>query len=158
MIDQPSLDEPLARIDRADELTLQLTAACKALPATPPYTIEERADENPTTRAFVETALQDVPFLPRLGLSADATNRRHRREATEEVGVSGAGQGPDDTAGRERVLRAIKKTISPLPAPLRARIEDLQPANTNHEWPQIFTSWNRLVSWLHQAERLPAAA
>ena len=57
MADQPSLTGPLARLDRADELTLQLTAACKAFLATRPYTIEERPDENrgrPCVRRHVQ--------------------------------------------------------------------------------------------------------
>lgn len=63
---KPSLIGPLARLDRADELTLQLTAACKAFLATRPYTIEERHDGHPTTRAFVVMTLGEVPLLPRI--------------------------------------------------------------------------------------------
>jgi hypothetical protein len=66
MAEAPSLAGPLARIDRADELTLQLTACCQAFLATRPYTVEEAPDENPATRAFLITALRDVPLLPRI--------------------------------------------------------------------------------------------
>ena len=66
MSDTPSLAGPLARISRADELSLHLTASCRAFLSVQPYTIEERPDEDPTTRAFVITALSDVPVLLRI--------------------------------------------------------------------------------------------
>jgi hypothetical protein len=36
--------------------------------------------------------------------------------------------------GRREYGAAIMKTIGPLPASVRARIEAFQPCNTNHEW------------------------
>jgi hypothetical protein len=66
MADQPSIAGPLARIDRADELTSELDAACKAFLATRPYTVEQRPDDNPSARVFLVTSLHDVPLRPRI--------------------------------------------------------------------------------------------
>lgn len=152
MADQPSLAGPLARIDRADELTLQLTAVCKAFLASQPYTIIERADEPPTTRAFVVSGVHDVPFLPRIGgeiahhlrasldllvyqlmLRNGVTDERLLKKSVFPV------LDKDLTTPRDRgeYHAAINKTIGPLPASLRARIEDLQPAKTNREWSHL---------------------
>ena len=155
MTDQlpPSLAGPLARIDRADELTLQLTAACKAFLAGQPYTMEERADENPATRVFVITALRDVPLLPRIiagevahhlrtsfdlmayqmMLKAAVTDKKLLKQSVFPV----LDKDLSTAEGRGEYGAAIKKAVGPLPAPLRARIEALQPCNTNHEWSHL---------------------
>ena len=153
MADQPSLAGPLARIDRADDLSLQLTTACRAFLATQPYTVEERPDENPTTRAFVVTALYAVPVLPRIIAGEIAHHLRAsldllvyqlmlRNGITDEklLKKSAFPVLDKDLAtpqGRGEYHAAIKTAIGPLPAPLRARIEALQPANTNHEWSHL---------------------
>ena len=153
MANPPSLSGPRARLDRADELTLQLTAACKAFLATPPYTIEERPDDSPMTRAFVVTALGEVPILPRI-LAGEIA---HHLRASLDLLVYQLMLGNNVTdekllkksvfpvldkdlttpQGRGEYYAAIKKAIGGLPAPLRQRIEALQPANTNHEWSHL---------------------
>jgi hypothetical protein len=153
MANQPSLTGPLARLDRADELTLQLTAACKAFLSTRPYTIEERPDDNPMTRAFVVTALGVVPVLPRiiageiahhlrasldllvyqLMLGSNVTDEKLLKKSVFPV----LDKDLTTPQGRDEYYAAIKKAIGPLPGPLRQRIEALQPANTNHEWSHL---------------------
>jgi hypothetical protein len=60
MAEQPSLDGPLARIDRADELIVDLEGALQASLAGRPYSVEERPDENQRARAFVVTSLREI--------------------------------------------------------------------------------------------------
>lgn len=155
MTDQlpPSLVGTLARIDRADELTLQLTAACKAFLAGQPYTVEDRPDESPATRAFVITGLRDVPLLPRiiagevahhlrasldllayqLMLKAGVTDEKLLKKSVFPV----LDKDLSTAQGRGEYGAAMKKGVGQLPAPLRARIEALQPCNTNHEWSHL---------------------
>lgn len=153
MADQPSLAGPLARIDRADDLSLQLTTACKAFLARQPYTVEERPDEDPTTRAFLVTALHPVPLQLRI-VAGEVVH--HLRASLDLLvyqlmlkhGVTDAqllkrsafpvlDADLETPESRGKYLAAIKKAIGPLPAPLRARIEALQPAHTNHEWSHL---------------------
>ena len=153
MLEQPSLAGPLARIDRADELTLQLTAFCRAFLATRPYTAEEQPDDNPATRAFLITALRDVPFLPRIIAGEVAHHLRASLDlmAYQMMLKNGVGDAKllkksvfpvldKDLSTAQRMgdyRAAIKKAIGPLPATLRARIKALQPCNTNHEWSHL---------------------
>lgn len=136
MADQPSLAGPLARIDRADDLSPQLTTACKAFLETRPYTVEERPDENPTTRAFVVTALHAVPILPRNIAGEIAHHLRAsldllvyqlmlRNGVTDEKLLKRSvfpvlDKDLATPQGRGEYHAAIKKAIGPLPAPLRA--------------------------------------
>ena len=148
-----SLVGPLARIDRANELTLQLTAVCSAFLVGQPYTVKELPDENPTTRAFIITALREVPLLPRIiagevahhlrasldlmayqmMLRAGVTDERKLRQSVFPV----LDKDLSTAKGRDEYAAAIKKAIGPLPATLRTRIEALQPCNTNHEWSHL---------------------
>jgi len=66
MPDYPSLDGPIARIDRADELVVALQDALQAFVATKPYTVEARPDENRAVRMFVITSVLDIPMRPRI--------------------------------------------------------------------------------------------
>lgn len=153
MADQPSLAGPLARIDRADDLSRQLTKACEAFLATQPYTVEERPDENPTTRAFVVTAIHAVPLQLRIvagevvhhlraSLDLLAYQLMLKSGVTEEKLLKRSAFPVLDAdlatpEGKGRFLAALKRAIGPLPASLRARIEVLQPAHTNHEWSHL---------------------
>jgi hypothetical protein len=153
MLEQPPLAGPLARIDRADELTLQLTASCNAFLATRPYTVEERPDENPATRAFLITALREVPLLPRIIAGEVAHHLRASLDLMVyqmmlKSGVTDAkllkksvfpvlDKDLSTAQGRGEYHAAIKKAIGPLPVTPRARIEALQPCNTNHAWSHL---------------------
>jgi hypothetical protein len=168
-VSEPSLAGLLVRIDRAANRTLQLTAACKAFLGTRPYTIEERPDESPTTRAFVVTALADVSMLPRiiageiahhlrasldlmfyeLMLRNGVTDQKLLRKSVFPV------LDKDLTTPRAmgEYYAAIKRAIGPLPAAQRQRIEHLEPANTSHEWSHLAQ-----VQRLDNTQQAPAAA
>jgi hypothetical protein len=59
--DSPSLTGPLARIDRADELLVQLDTNLKAFVSSRPYTAVEQPDPNPQNRKYLITHIQGVP-------------------------------------------------------------------------------------------------
>lgn len=153
MSEPPSLIGPLSRIDRADELITEVEGDLAAFLQSKPYTIEERPDENPTTLAFVITSLAEVPLRPRivagevahhlrasldlmvyqLMLMAGVTDEKLLRKAVFPVLDKDLGT----AQGRGEYHAAIKKALGPLPDAPRARIEDLQPCNTNHEWSHL---------------------
>jgi hypothetical protein len=154
MADQPSLTGPLARIDRADELTHQLEASCKAFLATRPYTVEQRPDDNPAVRAFVVTSLHDVPVLPRiisgeiahhlrasldllayqLLLKANITNSKRLRDCTFPIIVDRDLTKPED---RKKHDASISQKIDGIDRRSYDRIVALQPCATNREWSHL---------------------
>ena len=153
MPEEPSLAGPVSRIDRADELITDLEGDLQAFLQSKPYTIEERHDENPTTLAFVITSLAAVPLRSRivageiahhlrasldlmvyqLTLMAGVTDEKLLKKAVFPVLDKDLGT----TQGRGEYHAAINKAIGFLPEALRARIEALQPSNTNHNWSHL---------------------
>lgn len=153
MPEPPSLAGPLARIDRADDLTLQLTTTCRAFLAAQPYRIEERPDDNPTTRAFVVTALDEVPLLPRIIAGEVAHHLRTsldllvyqlmlRNGVTDEKLLRKSSfpifdHDLNTAKGKGDYDAAIERAIGPLPWTIKARIDAIQPCVTNHEWSHL---------------------
>lgn len=154
MADQPSLDEPRARIDRADELTHHLEEACKAFLATRPYTVEQRPDDNPAVRAFVVTSLRDVPVLLRiitgeiahhlrasldllayqLLLKAHIMDPKRLRDCAFPIIVDRDLTKPED---REKHDDSMRRKIGGIDRRAYDRIVALQPCATNREWSHL---------------------
>jgi hypothetical protein len=153
MTDRPSLAGPLARIDRADELVVELGAALKAFLQTRPYSVEEQPDANPATRAFVVTSLRDIPARPRiiageiahhlraaldllayqLLLEAAVTDDKVLRKCSFPI----LDHDLSNPKGKGDYDAAIHRAIGPLPTPIKDRIEAVQPCVTNHEWSHL---------------------
>lgn len=154
MADQPSIAGPLARIDRADELTSELDAACKAFLATRPYTVEQRPDDNPSARVFVVTSLHDVPVRPRiitgeiahhlrasldllayqLLLRVNITDPKRLRDCAFPIIVDRDLTKPED---RKKHDASVRQKIDGIDRQAFDRIVALQPCATNREWSHL---------------------
>ena len=144
----------MARIGRADELTNQLEAACKAFLATRPYTVEERLDDNPAVRMFVVTSLHEVPVLQRiitgeiahhlrasldllayqLLLKANITDPKRLRDRAFPIIVDRDLTKPED---RKKHDALIRHKIDGIDRRVYDRIVALQPCATNREWSHL---------------------
>ena len=152
--EQPSLVGPLARIGRADELLKELDSALTAFLQTSPYDVEERSDENPTTRAFVLTRLHDVPTRPRiiagevahhlrvaldlltyqLLIKAGVTDPKRLRDCAFPIITNRDLSKPEE---RKKHDASIKARIDGVANKAHDRIVALQPCATNGEWSHL---------------------
>lgn len=154
MADHPSLDGPLARIDRADELIVDLQTALRAFLAAQPYTVEERPDENPAVRAFVLTSLRDIPPRPRIIAGEIAHHLRASLDLLAYQLLRKAGVTDEDrlrtcafpvitnrdlskSSDKRKHDESINARVGGVSQRAYERIVSLQPCGANKEWSHL---------------------
>jgi hypothetical protein len=154
--DSPSLAGPLARLDRADALVQELTAATKAFAATKPYRATQIDDPNPVNRRFILDAVDDVPLPIRVRAGEIVHHTRAALDLLVYQLLLRAGEKDDrrlrkcafpivsvhDPADRQKAgdyNAKMKKAIEGVPDAARDRIEDFQPWRPGNpgEWSHL---------------------
>jgi hypothetical protein len=154
--DSPSLAGPLARLDRADALVQELTAATKAFAATKPYRATQIDDPNPVNRRFILDAVDDVPLPIRVRAGEIVHHTRAALDLLVYQLLLRAGEKDDrrlrkcafpivsvhDPADRQKAgdyNAKMKKAIEGVPDAARDRIEAFQPWRPGNpgEWSHL---------------------